>query len=84
MTQMTAVWQVKTHQSVMRPHDSLVDLEICRAATQALNIDSPFLRVQIEGFESTSLTGQFNGVNVLISTIIPCTWVTLGVFVGHW
>jgi len=38
---------------------------------------------QMEVLEGTSLAGQFNCVNMLISTIVSCTWVALGVFVGH-
>jgi hypothetical protein len=60
MTQMTTMWQIKTHQSIMRSHDSLVDLEIGRATRQALNIDPPFLRIQIESLKSTSLASQLN------------------------
>ena len=57
MAQMTTVWQIKAHQSIMRSHNSLVDLKIGGTATQALNIDAPFLRVQMESLESASLAG---------------------------
>jgi len=60
MTQMTSMREIKTHKSLMGSHDSLVDLQIGRATTQALNIDTPFLGVQMEGFESTSLAQQLN------------------------
>ena len=83
VTQMTTMWQIKTHESLMGFHDSLVHLEVGWAATQALNIDAPFLGIQMESLESTSLASQLNCVDVLISTIISCTWVTLGVFIGH-
>ena len=75
--------KVKTHESLMRSHDGLIDLEIGRTATQALNIDAPFRRVKMEGSESTSLAGQLNLVDLLVSTIVSCAWVTLRVFVGH-
>jgi hypothetical protein len=65
----------------MRSHDSLVNLQIGRAATQALNIDAPFLRVEVKGLQSTSLAGQLDGVDVLVSTIVSGTWIALGVFV---
>jgi hypothetical protein len=83
VTQMTTMGQIKTHQSIMRSHDSLVNLEVRRAATQALDVDAPFLRIQVESLESTSLASQFDGIDVLVSTIVSGTWVTLGVFVGH-
>jgi hypothetical protein len=57
---MTSMREIKTHKSLMGSHDSLVDLQIGRATTQALNIDTPFLGVQMEGFESTSLAQQLN------------------------
>lgn len=80
---MTTVGQIKAHESVMRSHESLVDLEVCRATTQALDIDTPLGFVKMESSESTSLARQLNSVNVLVSTIVSCTRVTLGVFVGH-
>jgi hypothetical protein len=58
--QVTTVRQIKAHQSVMRPHDSLVDLQIGRGTTQALDVDTPFLRVQVESLESTGLASQLN------------------------
>jgi hypothetical protein len=57
---MATVRKIKTHQSVMRSHDGLVDLQIGRATAQALNVDAPFLRVNVEGLEGTSLAGQLN------------------------
>jgi hypothetical protein len=60
VTQMTAVGKVKTHESVMGSHDSLINLEVGRAAAQALNIDTPLLRIHMESLESTSLAGQLN------------------------
>ena len=60
VTQMTTMGQIKTHQSIMRSHDSLVDLKICRTATQALDVDTPFGRVEMESLESTGLASQLN------------------------
>jgi hypothetical protein len=83
VTQMATVGEIETHESVMGFHNCLVNLEVGRTATQALNIDTPFLRIQMESLESTSLAGQLNRVDVLISAVVSCTWVALGVFVGH-
>lgn len=60
MTQVTTMRQIKTHQSVMRSHDSLVDLKIGGATTQALDIDTPFLRIQVESLESSGLASQLD------------------------
>lgn len=84
VTQMATVREIQTHQSLMRSHDSLVDLQVGWRARQALNIDTPFLVVQVESSKSTSLAGQLDRVNVLVSTVISSTRITLGVFVGHW
>lgn len=80
---MATMRKIKTHQSLMGSHDSLVDLEICRATTQALNVDTPFLRIQMKSLESTSLASQLNRVNVLVPTVVSRSWVSLGVLVGH-
>lgn len=82
--QVTAVRKIEAHESVVGSHDSLVDLKVCWRTRQALNIDAPFFRINIECLESTSLAGQFDGINVLVSTIVSGAWVSLGVLVGHW
>ena len=60
VTQMTTVWKIEAHESVMGFHNSLVDLEVGRTAAQALNIDTPFLGVQMESLESTRPASQLN------------------------
>ena len=80
---MSTVWQVKTHQPVVWPHDSLVSLEVCRATTQALYVDTPLLRVEAEGLKSALLAQQFDRVDVLVTTVVAGTRVTLRVLVGH-
>ena len=60
VAQVTTVGKIETHKSIVRFHDSLVDLEIGRAATQALNIDAPVLGVQVESLKSTSLASQLD------------------------
>lgn len=83
MTQVATVGEVKTHQAVVRAHDGLVDLQVGRRATQALDVDTPLLRVQVESLEGTLLAGDLNGIDVLVTTIVTGTGVTLGVLVGH-
>lgn len=83
MAQMTTVWQIQAHQSVVRPHQSLVHLQIGRAPGQALHVDTPFLRVEVERLERAALAGQFDGVDVLVTTVVTSSGVALGVLVGH-
>ena len=80
---MSTMGQVKTHKPVVRPHNGLVSLEVCRATTQALYVDTPLLRVEVESLESTSLASKLNGIDVLVSTIVTSTGVALRVLVGH-
>lgn len=83
MAQMATVGEVKTHQAVVRAHKSLVDLQVGRASTQTLDVDTPLFGVKVERLQGTSLTGKLNGINVLVATIVTSTGVTLGVLVGH-
>lgn len=83
MGQVTTVGKVKTHQAVVRTHDGLVDLKVGRRAGQALNVDTPLLRVEAEGLKSTSLASKLNGVDVLVTTVVTGAGITLGVLVAH-
>lgn len=83
MGQVTTVGKVKTHQTIVGTHESLVDLQVGRAATQALDVDTPLGGVQTEGLESTLLAGDLNGINVLVTTVVTSTGVTLRVLVTH-
>jgi hypothetical protein len=67
----------------MWPHDSLVGLEVCRATTQALYVDTPLLGVEAKGLQGALLAKQFDGVDVLVTTVVAGTGVALRVFVGH-
>jgi hypothetical protein len=84
VTQMTAMRQIQPHEAFMGTHEGLVDLQIGGTARKRLHIDSPFLRVEVEGLQSTSLASQLNGVNVLVASVVAGTGITLGVLVGHW
>ena len=83
MTQMASVREIQAHQAIVRAHESLVDLQVCRTATETLNIDSPFGGVQVERLQSTRLACQLDGVNVLIATVVSSTGIPLRVLVGH-
>lgn len=83
VTQMSTVRQVQTHQSVVGAHDGLVNLQVRRAATKWLHVDSPFLRVEVEGLQSSRLACEFNRVNVLVSSVVSCSGVSFRVLVGH-
>jgi ATP-dependent protease ClpP protease subunit len=81
--QVTTVGEIKTHETVVRTHQSLVDLQVGRAAAKALNVNTPLGGVQVEGLESTVLAGDLNSINVLVATVVTGTGVTLGVLVAH-
>ena len=83
VTQMPSVWQIQPHQTVVRSHNSLIDLKICWASTQRLHVDAPFLRIKFECLKRPGLASQFNCVNELIAAVISSTRIPLGVFVGH-
>lgn len=83
MTQVTSVGKVETHQTVVGAHESLVDLQVGRATTQTLNVDTPLLRVQIERLESTRLASKLNRVDVLVTTVVTSSGVSLRVLVRH-
>lgn len=70
MAQVATVREVEAHESAMGRHDSLVDLQVGRATTQALNIDTPLRRVEVEGLESTPLAKKLDLVDMLVSAII--------------
>jgi hypothetical protein len=80
---MATVGEIETHQPSVRRHDGLVDLEVGRAAAEALNIDSPLLGVKVESRESTILAERLNLINVLVSAIVAGAGVALRVLVGH-
>lgn len=83
VAQVTTVGEVETHETAVRGHDGLVDLEVGRAARQALDVDAPFLRVDVEGGEGTLLAEELDAVNVLVAAVVAGTGVTLGVLVAH-
>lgn len=80
---MTTMGKIKTHKTFMRLHDCLVYLQVCRGSRQALNVNTPLFGVKVECLESTLLAESLDGVNVLVTTIVTGTRVSLGVLVGH-
>jgi len=83
VAQMATVGKVKTHESAVRRHDGLVNLEVGRAARQALDVDAPLRRVEVEGLKGTLLAQKLDLVNVLVAAIVASAGETLGVLVGH-
>jgi hypothetical protein len=81
--QVTAVGEVKAHEAAVGRHDGLVNLQVGRAAREALDVDTPLFRVDVEGSEGTTLAEQLDLVNVLVATVVAGAGVTLGVLVGH-
>lgn len=83
MGQMTTVGQVEAHQTLVRAHDSLVNLQVRRGTGQALDVDTPLVTGDAESGESTLLAKDLDGVDVLIATVVTGSRVSLGVLVGH-
>jgi len=80
---MATVGKIQAHKPLVRPHDGLVHLQIGRATAQALDIDTPLLRIQTKGVESALLAKQFDLVNMLVTAIVPGARVSLRVLVRH-
>lgn len=83
MAQVATVREVQAHESAARSHDGLVNLQVGRATAQALDVDAPACRVEVEGLESALLAEQLDGVDVLVATVVTRTRLALGVLVGH-
>ena len=83
MAEMATVGKIQTHEPVVRPHDGLVYLQICRAAAQSLHIDAPPLLVKSERLESAGLASQLNGIDVLIASIVASAGQAFAVLVAH-
>lgn len=81
--QVTTVRQVKTHETVVWPHKSLVHLEVGGAAAQALYVHSPFLRVDVESLESSLLAEQLDFVDMLVAAVVSGTGIAFRVLVAH-
>jgi hypothetical protein len=48
-----------------------------------LNIDGPFLRIQVESLQGALLAEQFCPVDIFVSTIIPSSGLPFRVLIGH-
>lgn len=83
MAQVATMGEVQTHQTTVGRHESLVDLQVGRASTEALDIDTPLGGVDVEGLEGTLLAEKLDLVNVLVATVVTGARETLGVLVGH-
>lgn len=83
VAKVTTVRKVETHETAVDGHDSLVDLEVGRAAGEGLDVDTPLLGVEVESLEGTTLAEKLDLVDVLVTTVVAGTGVTLGVLVGH-
>lgn len=64
-------------------HDGLIYLKVGRASTQALNINTPLRGIKSESLKGSCLAEELNGIDMLVSAVVPCTWVAFGVLVGH-
>jgi hypothetical protein len=80
---MTTMGQIKTHETVMWFHKGLVHLKVGRTTTQALDVDTPFVRLDVEGLESSILAKDLDLVDVLVTAIVSGARIALRVLVGH-
>ena len=54
---------------------------ICVPARVRLHIDSPTLSIQMKSLQGSGLAEVFNLIDVVVASVVPCTWLTLRVFV---
>jgi hypothetical protein len=83
VAEMTTVGEIQAHQPSVGGHDGLVHLEVGGAAAQALDVDTPLGRVEVESLEGTVLAQSLNLVDVLVAAIVAGAGVALRVLVGH-
>lgn len=74
---MASVGQIQAHESVVWPHQSLVHLQVGRASAQALNVDTPLFWAHVEGLQCSLLACELDGIDVLVSTIVSGSRVSL-------
>jgi hypothetical protein len=80
---MATVRKIQAHEAAVGRHDSLVDLQVGRASAQALDIDTPLCRVQVESLEGALLAKELDLVDVLVASVVASTGVAFRVLVGH-
>merc|ERR1712130_591870 len=83
VAQVTAVGKIKTHDTLVRAHDSLVNLQVGGRARQTLDVHAPVLRLEMESLERSPLARKLDLVDVLVTAIVPGSRVTLTVLVAH-
>jgi hypothetical protein len=62
--------QVERHHAFMRQQRRGVNLEVCGGSRVRLDVDAPFLGVQLEGLQSTLLAQTLSGVDELIAAVV--------------
>lgn len=75
VSEVATVRKVESHETVVRGQQGRVNGNVRRGTGERLNVHAPFLRIEAECRKSTLLTQAFIFIGVLISTIIPCTWI---------
>ena len=80
---LSAVREVEAHESVVRMQESQIDGDVRWRAGERLHVDAPFLGVQMERFECSLLAQALVLVDELVSAVISCARVALGVLVGE-
>ena len=81
--QVAAGGQVQCHDAVLRLQHGRVGLEVGRRPGQRLHVDTPLLRVQVEGLQRAVLAQGLHLIDVLVAAVVPRPGVALTVFVRH-
>jgi len=79
---MTTLGKIQAHQEITRLKKCRINGHISWGARVRLNIDVPFFGIKSVSFESSISAKVLNFINVLISTIISCSWISLTIFVS--
>mmetsp|Transcript_25925 Transcript_25925/g.54060 ORF Transcript_25925/g.54060 Transcript_25925/m.54060 type:complete len:435 (+) Transcript_25925:409-1713(+) len=79
--QVSARWQIETHDAVMRAQESRVDGKVSGRARVGLDIDAPFFRIQSVGGQGAFLAHDFDLIDHLITSVITSVWETFRILV---
>jgi len=81
--EVAAVGEVEGKDAIVGLEDGSVSLEVGRAATQGLHIDTPLVISDVEGVEGTGLAEGLNLIDILVTSVVAGSRVSLRVLVGH-
>jgi len=68
---LSSVWQIQTHNTIMRVQQASIGSKVSWAARIRLNINTPLLWIKPEALQRSLLTQQLHLINKLIAAVIP-------------